>query len=1153
MKKQAAATTSQKKVQDSSPDQKHDDSFSFPGSSGSWWFSSSTGTSGSSSAAGHSSAYSAGSSFYKEPNVWHQAGYMKTAFAYSCSTFTRLGAARFFGGYYKELYIPPNSTTHPPNHTTTTTTTAPATTIIAPQTEQAQEEDDREAFYQSSSSSSTPNKNKKSSIGEDKPTEVTVLSQRIFDLRFPTTDEIANISLPDALKNITGLTSCSASADTGNTFVMAGTGKEFSSSAVFMFSDNLAIQRDISLPFSVNRSAIAATIMYNPEMDEIHNFFSTDSSTSTFRPPTGLLLKDQSSLSSLTDSSSSSSSSSSNITNISTTLTTTTTATPSFIPDAVVIGGEDQPYLWGLDAVTGSWKNMCAFDRPLCDCVIISHPYEYFVMACTNCQTPQYAVLMANLSCSYWDSQAPAAFTGAEGLQYVQGISIGKFSTFAYRPVRDVLQVHLILFDHELEQWITFNPQELLPPRTSGALFSWLGRLQLAGGEPLGLFSTNQQQQSTNKSDDDLKHDTFYNIEIDKAISDLPIVQMNNVVDLDNNQQNQFFVGDVVEFECPENSFIVLATAPNCLHRLSNFSYAKCSRENLGSILLTNVVQEAYLCISPGTCKLGTSPKKCPGSSNHSDFSHCSGMLGCCWNQQLGTCYEYSSDTRYGAPYFYLISAKPVSVVYPTTLAPPPPTPSPGSNSNSTPSPTSNNGRTAPKDTSFLASTTGKIVVVGASCIIGITVIVATVMHCMNKNKEGGSAFCLHEFVSKRYDVIKELGRGGFGTVYLAVRKTDQMALALKVIACSNEDDVLCALQEFQLLRDIKPHPGMMRIIDIHLSWDEEEEKKKKEREQKKRERANAAAVAGSKPNSGLIPTSQSQNNSRSDDNDSPTGSPVKANPTRQSNGIEQTEPLLPSKSAASLTNITVGASSSDLQGAKIEQQKYVCIVMEYYDEGDLAQYIAHTFQKGGGPTETWLWTVLAKQLFGALAHLHAQQPHPIVHRDIKPENILLASHGNRVIITDFGLAASHERTFMSTRAGSFHYLAPECWSHRYTASVDVWSAGCILYAAATGCVAPPAARVMFNDARHPSFPNEIRDDLRSYSPEFANLVLSVLKMDPNARPTAQQLFDTISKKCEMIANKNYSDEDSKSNPGSVHMTNSSVSHSEKSNASVQW
>lgn len=69
----------------------------------------------------------------------------------------------------------------------------------------------------------------------------------------------------------------------------------------------------------------------------------------------------------------------------------------------------------------------------------------------------------------------------------------------------------------------------------------------------------------------------------------------------------------------------------------------------------------------------------------------------------------------------------------------------------------------------------------------------------------------------------------------------------------------------------------------------------------------------------------------------------------------------------------------------------------------------------------------------------------PLAHQDIKPENILVQSRSPFVIkLGDFGLAknASTLRTFCRTKK----YAAPEIWRRRYTAMVDIWSLGVVVF-----------------------------------------------------------------------------------------------------------
>ena len=62
------------------------------------------------------------------------------------------------------------------------------------------------------------------------------------------------------------------------------------------------------------------------------------------------------------------------------------------------------------------------------------------------------------------------------------------------------------------------------------------------------------------------------------------------------------------------------------------------------------------------------------------------------------------------------------------------------------------------------------------------------------------------------------------------------------------------------------------------------------------------------------------------------------------------------------------------------------------------------------------------EQMLAAVAHAHE---HRIIHCDIKPDNFLLFP-GNRLKLTDFGIARFAQRTLRGSGAGTVGYIAPE-------------------------------------------------------------------------------------------------------------------------------
>lgn len=118
-----------------------------------------------------------------------------------------------------------------------------------------------------------------------------------------------------------------------------------------------------------------------------------------------------------------------------------------------------------------------------------------------------------------------------------------------------------------------------------------------------------------------------------------------------------------------------------------------------------------------------------------------------------------------------------------------------------------------------------------------------------------------------------------------------------------------------------------------------------------------------------------------------------------------------------------------------------LCIVMPYIEHGSLQAYM-NKFH--GMPLEPGQIISLMEELLSAIAHAHSKK---VIHRDVKPQNILLRA-GNVGVLTDFGVAYAVESTGKSSTvtAGTSGYIAPEVISGRFDSTIDIYSAGVVLY-----------------------------------------------------------------------------------------------------------
>ena len=190
--------------------------------------------------------------------------------------------------------------------------------------------------------------------------------------------------------------------------------------------------------------------------------------------------------------------------------------------------------------------------------------------------------------------------------------------------------------------------------------------------------------------------------------------------------------------------------------------------------------------------------------------------------------------------------------------------------------------------------------------------------------------------------------------------------------------------------------------------------------------------------------------------------------------------------------------------------------VIELAENGSLANIIRHT---GGLGEELTKFYFL--QIWHAIMHIHS---FGIAHMDIKPGNILLDKFYNAKI-TDFGVSVDGLQTdwFDDTIRGTKSYMAPEVSyllsTETYDAyKADIYSLGVLLYVMLFGelpledefsdtCSGYSEDSIGFITGL--KYSNEVKKEWSLLSNDLQDLLGRMLSMDPDDRPTPEQILDS--------------------------------------------
>ncbi|MDT0327461.1 serine/threonine-protein kinase [Nocardiopsis lambiniae] len=188
-----------------------------------------------------------------------------------------------------------------------------------------------------------------------------------------------------------------------------------------------------------------------------------------------------------------------------------------------------------------------------------------------------------------------------------------------------------------------------------------------------------------------------------------------------------------------------------------------------------------------------------------------------------------------------------------------------------------------------------------------------------------------------------------------------------------------------------------------------------------------------------------------------------------------------------------------------LEEDGTPYIVMALLDGSSLEEVLEEE-----GPLPPARIARISRALLEALRAAHRAG---VVHRDIKPANVMVSTDGERVVITDFGIAnlmegASSSLTGTGMVVGTPEYMAPERLEQGTVAEPsDLWSLGATLYAALSG--ESPFKRESLTATLSAVMAQPIPE--AATEEPLASVINGLLVREPDRRLTAERALELLS------------------------------------------
>lgn len=184
------------------------------------------------------------------------------------------------------------------------------------------------------------------------------------------------------------------------------------------------------------------------------------------------------------------------------------------------------------------------------------------------------------------------------------------------------------------------------------------------------------------------------------------------------------------------------------------------------------------------------------------------------------------------------------------------------------------------------------------------------------------------------------------------------------------------------------------------------------------------------------------------------------------------------------------------------EPESSLVLITEFAAGGDLSALIKqHQREKQRIPEEQ-IWRMAIQLLFGLRA-LHRLN---VFHRDVKSANVLLSGGTGEARLGDLNVSKVSKSGLACTQTGTPYYASPEVWKDKpYGPKSDMWSLGCVCYEMAA--LRPPFTATDLQGLYKKVCTGMFERIPAVYSNDLATVISALLKVDPEKRPSAEQIL----------------------------------------------